>query len=106
MEVSKHLDAFGAEGLALASAARDAGPEALVPTCPGWRVRDLIRHTGMVHRWATGMVVDEPHLPRGGRRAGAGRDREAVGQRRPARTPGGPRRTSPGAPGRPSPAHA
>ncbi|MEV7707638.1 MULTISPECIES: hypothetical protein [Streptomyces] len=32
MEVSKHLDAFGAEGLALASAARDAGPEALVPT--------------------------------------------------------------------------
>ncbi|MEU5491568.1 hypothetical protein AB0G98_28015 [Streptomyces sp. NPDC020196] len=33
-------------------------------------------------------------------------DREAVGQRRPARTPGGPRRTSPGAPGRPSPAHA
>ncbi|MDF0373862.1 maleylpyruvate isomerase family mycothiol-dependent enzyme [Streptomyces sp. KA12] len=59
MEISEHLDALGTEGLALASAAREAGPEALVPTCPGWRVRDLIRHTGMVHRWVTGMVVDE-----------------------------------------------
>jgi len=82
VEVSEHLDAFGAEGLALASAARDAGPEALVPTCPGWRVRDLIRHTGMVHRWATGMVVDEsrtcreaadePALDATGKRSGSG----------------------------------
>jgi uncharacterized protein (TIGR03083 family) len=23
-----------------------------VPTCPGWRVRDLLRHLGGVHRWA------------------------------------------------------
>ncbi|MGI5037925.1 maleylpyruvate isomerase N-terminal domain-containing protein [Streptomyces sp. JAC128] len=53
-----------------------------MPTCPGWRVRDLIRHTGMVHRWATGMVVDEsrtcreaadePALDATGKRSGSG----------------------------------
>ncbi len=27
-----------------------------VPTCPGWSVRDLVEHTGGVHRWATAVV--------------------------------------------------
>ncbi|MFI2781168.1 maleylpyruvate isomerase family mycothiol-dependent enzyme [Streptomyces sp. ALB3] len=58
MEISEYLTALDAEGRALASAAREAGPEALVPTCPGWRIRDLVRHTGMVHRWATAFVVE------------------------------------------------
>ena len=35
---------------------RLAGPDAPVPTCPGWVVRDLVRHTGGVHRWATAYV--------------------------------------------------
>ena len=26
--------------------------------CPGWVMRDLVRHTGEVHRWATGIVGD------------------------------------------------
>jgi uncharacterized protein (TIGR03083 family) len=30
-----------------------------VPTCPGWTVRDLVRHLGGVHRWATGFVRGE-----------------------------------------------
>ncbi|MFJ3705735.1 MULTISPECIES: maleylpyruvate isomerase family mycothiol-dependent enzyme [unclassified Streptomyces] len=59
MEIPEHMDVLAAEGLALASAAREAGTDALVPTCPDWRVRDLLRHTGMVHRWVTGMVVEE-----------------------------------------------
>ncbi|MFI2368131.1 maleylpyruvate isomerase family mycothiol-dependent enzyme [Streptomyces sp. NPDC018833] len=42
----------------LASAAEAAGPAAPVPTCPGWQVRDLLRHTGTVHRWATAFVTD------------------------------------------------
>jgi uncharacterized protein (TIGR03083 family) len=29
-----------------------------VPTCPGWQVRDLLRHTGAVHRWAAGFVAE------------------------------------------------
>ena len=32
-------------------------PAAAVPTCPEWTVRDLVRHLGGVHRWATGHVA-------------------------------------------------
>ncbi|MFE2420704.1 maleylpyruvate isomerase family mycothiol-dependent enzyme [Streptomyces hokutonensis] len=46
------------EGGLLASAAEAAGVDAEVPTCPEWRVRDLLRHTGMVHRWATAFVAE------------------------------------------------
>jgi uncharacterized protein (TIGR03083 family) len=28
-----------------------------VPTCPGWTVADLVRHTGTIHRWATSIVA-------------------------------------------------
>lgn len=30
-----------------------------VPTCRNWNVRQLLAHTGMVHRWATGIVRGE-----------------------------------------------
>ncbi|MEV2266249.1 maleylpyruvate isomerase family mycothiol-dependent enzyme [Nonomuraea africana] len=29
-----------------------------VPTCPGWDLRQLVLHTGAVHRWAASMVRD------------------------------------------------
>jgi uncharacterized protein (TIGR03083 family) len=52
----------------LAGAAEDAGPDAPVPTCPAWRVRDLLGHTGMVHRWATAFVSERhtEYRPDGG----------------------------------------
>lgn len=34
----------------------DVSGESLVPTCPGWTARQLLAHTGMVHRWAARMV--------------------------------------------------
>lgn len=37
-----------------------AGLRAPVPTCPGWKVRHLASHQGMVHRWATGQLRGEP----------------------------------------------
>lgn len=37
-----------------------AGLRAPVPTCPGWKVRHLAAHQGMVHRWATGQLRAEP----------------------------------------------
>ncbi|MER5553700.1 maleylpyruvate isomerase family mycothiol-dependent enzyme [Streptomyces sp. NPDC002793] len=58
MEMSEHLSALAADGHALAVAARAAGTRALVPSCPGWRIRDLLEHTCMVHRWATAIVVE------------------------------------------------
>ncbi|MEU0298376.1 maleylpyruvate isomerase family mycothiol-dependent enzyme [Streptomyces sp. NPDC006175] len=57
METTEHLTALAADGHALARAAREAGTDAPVPTCPGWRVRDLLQHICMVHRWATSLVV-------------------------------------------------
>lgn len=65
MGMSEHLDVelhlagiADATGL-LAEAAAAAGPDARVPTCPGWTVRDLVAHQGMVHRWAAAVVRGE-----------------------------------------------
>ncbi len=57
MEIAEHIDAIGIQGRRLAEAAAIAGPDAKVPSCPGWVVRDLVRHQGGVHRWATGIVA-------------------------------------------------
>ncbi|MEV1054215.1 maleylpyruvate isomerase family mycothiol-dependent enzyme [Streptomyces sp. NPDC049887] len=58
METAELIEYLGAEGRLLAGAAEAAGPDAAVPTCPGWQVRDLLRHTGTVHRWATAFVTE------------------------------------------------
>ncbi|WP_175409636.1 maleylpyruvate isomerase family mycothiol-dependent enzyme [Streptomyces sp. TRM64462] len=58
MDTAEHIKYLVREGQLLADAAEQAGPDAEVPTCPDWRVRDLLRHTGMVHRWATGFVAE------------------------------------------------
>ncbi|WP_406066415.1 maleylpyruvate isomerase family mycothiol-dependent enzyme [Streptomyces sp. NBC_01077] len=58
MKITEYIDALETAGRGLAVAAAEAGPDAEVPTCPGWRVRDLLRHTSMVHRWATDLVVE------------------------------------------------
>ncbi len=46
-------DAIGSAATVLRNNAAAAGLDAPVPTCPGWTVRDLVVHQGMVHRWAT-----------------------------------------------------
>ena len=57
MDVADHIDALRAEGELMAAAVADAGADDPVPTCPEWVVRDLARHLGGVHRWATGYVA-------------------------------------------------
>jgi uncharacterized protein (TIGR03083 family) len=47
------------EGELLAGAAERAGLDAPVPACPAWRVRDLLKHVGYVHRWAAGYVREQ-----------------------------------------------
>ncbi|MGW6024092.1 maleylpyruvate isomerase family mycothiol-dependent enzyme [Streptomyces sp. NPDC055099] len=64
MEISEHLEILDAEGKLLARTAEAAGTDAKVATCPGWSVRDLLRHTGVVHRWAAAFVADEQTSPR------------------------------------------
>ncbi|MEV0224086.1 maleylpyruvate isomerase family mycothiol-dependent enzyme [Streptomyces sp. NPDC050704] len=58
MEIAELVRTLDREGRLLAGAAAEAGVDAKVPTCPGWQVRDLLRHTGMVHRWATAFVAE------------------------------------------------
>jgi uncharacterized protein (TIGR03083 family) len=58
VEIAELIDALAAAGEGMADAAEQAGVDAPVPTCPGWVVRDLVQHTGGVHRWATVYVRD------------------------------------------------
>ncbi|MFF5445742.1 maleylpyruvate isomerase family mycothiol-dependent enzyme [Streptomyces sp. NPDC012888] len=58
MEIDAYLEVLEREGGLLAEAAERAGLDAPVPTCPGWRTSDLLRHTGAVHRWAGAYVAE------------------------------------------------
>jgi uncharacterized protein (TIGR03083 family) len=53
MDTATHLDTFRSDGLLFARAAERAGLDAPLPTCPDWRMRDLVAHLGGVHRWVT-----------------------------------------------------
>ncbi|MQS09526.1 maleylpyruvate isomerase family mycothiol-dependent enzyme, partial [Streptomyces alkaliphilus] len=59
------IDILAEEGEALRTAAALAGPDAAVPTCPGWRVRELVRHQGRVHRWAHALITGEAPMAGG-----------------------------------------
>ncbi|MYX12170.1 maleylpyruvate isomerase family mycothiol-dependent enzyme [Streptomyces sp. SID8374] len=64
MEITEHIASLSEEGRLLAAAAEQAGPGASVPTCPGWQIRHLLRHTGMVHRWAADFITEGHTTPR------------------------------------------
>ena len=63
METAEFLQTLDREGRLLAAAAAEAGTDAKVPTCPEWQVRDLLRHTGAVHRWAAELVAEGHTAP-------------------------------------------
>ncbi|MFI7500889.1 maleylpyruvate isomerase family mycothiol-dependent enzyme [Streptomyces sp. NPDC049687] len=66
METAEFIRVLDRQGRSLADAAAGAGPDAKVPTCPDWQVRDLLRHTGMVHRWARSFVAEGRTSPQPG----------------------------------------
>jgi len=42
----------------------EADLDAEVPTCPGWVLRDLVRHVGGLHRWVVGAIKEgHPDTP-------------------------------------------
>mgnify|MGYP001819489978 CR=1 FL=1 len=57
MDVTQHIAVVEQEGKLFADSARQSGLDAEVPDCPGWKVRDLVRHLGMIHLWAAGHVA-------------------------------------------------
>ncbi len=63
MEIAEHLATLVHDGHRLAAAAEIAGLDAPVPTCPDWRVRDLVRHVAGVHRWAASYVTTGNQQP-------------------------------------------
>ncbi|MFJ8542202.1 maleylpyruvate isomerase family mycothiol-dependent enzyme [Streptomyces sp. NPDC093586] len=64
MEIAVYVKTLDREGELLAAAAQKAGTGTDVPTCPGWQVRDLLRHTGTVHRWAAAFLAEGHTGPR------------------------------------------
>jgi uncharacterized protein (TIGR03083 family) len=63
--VPGYIGALRREGDLLAAAAQRAGLGAAVPSCPDWAVRDLLKHTGYVHRWAADIVTHALARPSG-----------------------------------------
>lgn len=51
----------------LAESAAEAGPDAAVPTTPGWTITDLVRHVGQTQHWVAEIIerriVDPRRLP-------------------------------------------
>jgi uncharacterized protein (TIGR03083 family) len=60
VKVAGHLAALRREGELMAVAADRAGLAAAVPSCPAWQVKDLLRHTGYIHRWAARHIAERP----------------------------------------------
>jgi uncharacterized protein (TIGR03083 family) len=59
MEMHEHVTWLRRDGELLAAATEAGGPDAEVPTCPGWKIRDLVHHVGGIHRWATGYIAEQ-----------------------------------------------
>lgn len=60
MEIAEHITLVAAEGKLLATAADQGGLDVPVPTCPGWDMRELLRHLIEIHLWAAAHVA-QPH---------------------------------------------
>ena len=56
MDHRTHCDLLDTELATLGRCIDGADLAAGVPTCPGWTVRQLLKHLGIVHRWTTAMV--------------------------------------------------
>ena len=56
MEIAEHITVVGEEGKRFAEAAEQAGLDAVIETCPGWGMRDLVRHLSEIHLWAAAHV--------------------------------------------------
>jgi uncharacterized protein (TIGR03083 family) len=57
LPVAAYIDAVRREGEALAGVAARTPLDAPIPTCSDWRLCDLLRHLGGVHRWATTYIT-------------------------------------------------
>jgi uncharacterized protein (TIGR03083 family) len=64
MDTEGFISALRRDSAALAAAARD-NLDAPVPSCPDWKVTDLVWHTGGVHRHRIWLIGEHPDGPEG-----------------------------------------
>ena len=57
MEISEHITALSVEAKLFAEAADPGGLEVEIEFCPGWKMRDLVRHLSEIHLWAAAQVT-------------------------------------------------
>ena len=66
MDRDRYTEAVGTHGRRLADGAETAGLDAVVPSCPGWTVADLVAHADTVCQFwngiAAGTVADPDHF--------------------------------------------
>jgi len=55
----EHCDALELEIHRFTDLLRDADPLCSVPSCPGWSIRDLGEHLGVIHRWTEHLVRNQ-----------------------------------------------
>jgi uncharacterized protein (TIGR03083 family) len=60
IDVEEHIRVVATEGLRFAEAASRGPWDAQVPGCPGWDLRDLVRHLSEIHLWAAANVAQRP----------------------------------------------
>jgi uncharacterized protein (TIGR03083 family) len=60
VDFSSHVDELISQAAAMRAAVVAAGPDAKVPTCPEWTVRQLVRHLARVHGWAGQALIADP----------------------------------------------
>jgi uncharacterized protein (TIGR03083 family) len=63
VNIDEHIAILQREGELLAAAAARTSLDAVVPTCPGWTVRDLVRHISGIHFWARTIVSEARSRP-------------------------------------------
>ena len=57
MDVAEYIGWVASEGELFASAAGRGELNVDIPPCPGWDMRELVRHLGLIHLWAAGHVA-------------------------------------------------
>lgn len=58
-----HRASVAAETAAFVAAVQGADPTTPVPSCPGWNLADLVKHTGSVQRWFAVLLRKEIQQP-------------------------------------------
>jgi uncharacterized protein (TIGR03083 family) len=60
VEYDEYIAALRSNAAAAAWAAHDTPADTIVPSCPEWTLRDLVRHLGSHHRWVAGNLDRPP----------------------------------------------